>query len=274
MVISFWFRILGFNGGGVVCCWAGVYPIQSFELWARFLTETRLSETRPDGVRACPGWIGSSAFATIIRWAWTVCSCGIWHKFFTLFTVMIGVGLILGRIGMAGGDSGMLLTFTLACAFVLWPAKLFLRLVGLSFNSGSCLSNSGGGGGKGSSWFRAGMFSTFGGGGKSGDGIRSDVFFGGLSGTQSSIEIILPMIIAPRRSFDRCWFCCNILSRIEEYSAADDVLKRHTKKELWCNLMRLRHSRAVDRNHISFAGALKSTNLWYRSESIPSSIPC
>lgn len=69
----------------------------------------------------------------------------------------------------------------------------------------------------------------FGGGGRSGDGILKAELFGGLSGTQSSIEIILPMIIAPSKSFDKCWFCCNILSRIDEYSDADDVLKRYKK---------------------------------------------
>jgi hypothetical protein len=38
------------------------------------------------------------------------------------------------------------------------------------------------------------------------------------------------MIIAPSKSFDKCWFCCNILSRIEEYSDADEVLKRYKER--------------------------------------------
>lgn len=280
--ISFWFRILGFNGGGVVCCWAGMYPIQSFELWARFLTDTRLSDTRPDGVRGdvccCCCWLTdawSSDFGTITRCAWTVCSCGIWQMFFTELTVMIGVGTIFGRIGMAGGDNGMLLTFTFVWTFVLWPAKLFRRLAGFrfrfNFNSGSCFNSSGGGGGSGSSWLNAGTLSTFGGGGNSGDGIRIDVFFGGRSGTQSSSDIIWPMIIAPSKSFDKCWFCCNILSRADAYSDADEVLKRYNEREHV--VMRLWRSTS-DQRHILFNGALKSTNLWYQSESIPSSIRC
>ena len=228
VLISFWFRILGFRGGGVICCWAEMYPIQSFELWARFLTDTRLSDTRPEGVRGdvcCSCW--SSVFGKITRCAWTVCSCGIWQMFFTGLTVIIGVGTIFGRIGMAGGEIGLLLTFTFAWRFVLWPAKLLRRLAGFNFISGSSLSSSGGGGGSGSSWFIAGILSTFGGGGKSGDGILIDEFFGGLSGTQSSIEIICPIIIAPSKSFDKCWFCCNIWSRADEYSDADEVLKRY-----------------------------------------------
>lgn len=241
LLVSFWFRILGFNGGGVDCCWAGMYPIQSFELWARFLTDNLVSDARPDGVRGdvgcccrltcCVVW--SSAFGTITRWAWTVCSCGIWHIFFTVFMVMIGVGTILGRIGMAGGDNGMLLDFAFVWTFELWPAKLLRRLAGFVFTSGSCFNSSGGGGGKGSSWSRTGILSTFGGGGKSGDGIRIEELLGGRSGTQSSSEIIWPMIIAPSKSFDKCWFCCNSLSRIDEYSDADEVLKRH--KKIWCN---------------------------------------
>lgn len=281
LLISFWFRILGFNGGGVDSCWAGVYPIQSFELWARFLTDMRPSVARPVTERVgdiCCCWlngISSSDFGTITRCAWTVCSCGIWQMFLTGLTVMIGVGTIFGRIGIAGGDIGMLLAFTFVCvcSLVLWPAKLLRRLAGFSLVSCSGFNSSGGGGGKGSSWLSGETFSTFGGGGKSGEGIRSEGFFGGRSGTQSSIDIIWPIIIAPSRSFDRCWFCWSILSRIEVYSDADEVLKRYKRNNMKSEVMRLWRNRR-DRNHILFNGALISTNLRYRNQSIPSSIPC
>jgi hypothetical protein len=71
-----------------------------------------------------------------------------------------------------------------------------------------------------------------GGGGNSGLGMRSVGFFGGRSGTQSSTEIIGPIIIGPNKSLERCWRVCSILSRMEEYSAADEVLEMRKKKLL------------------------------------------
>lgn len=139
---------------------------------------------------------------------------------------MIGVGTILGRIGTAGGDTAMPLAFTFACTFELWPAKLLRRLAVFSLTSGSGFNKSGGGGGSGSSWFNGEALSMLGGGGKSGDGIRKEPFFGGRSGTQSSSEMILPMIIAPCKSFDICCFCC-ILSRIDENPDTEEALKRY-----------------------------------------------
>lgn len=96
-----------------------------------------------------------------------------------------------------------------------------------------CRRISGGGGGSGSSWFRRITSSVGliigGGGGSSGLGIRSMGFLGGRSGTQSSRAMIGPMIIGPRRSLDSCCRCCTILSRIDEYSDAEEVLKRLKK---------------------------------------------
>jgi hypothetical protein len=40
------------------------------------------------------------------------------------------------------------------------------------------------------------------------------------------MEMIFPRIIGASKSLDKCWFWCNeILSRADEYSEADDVLK-------------------------------------------------
>lgn len=55
--------------------------------------------------------------------------------------------------------------------------------------------------------------------------MRSIGFLGGRSGTQSSSAIMGPMIIGPRRSLDSCCRCCTILSRKEEYSDAEEVLR-------------------------------------------------
>lgn len=89
------------------------------------------------------------------------------------------------------------------------PAKLFRRLGVADLLSGSdncrmCRINSGGSGGGGSGSLAIGLSSSTavgGGGGSSGLGTRSAGFFGGLSGTQSSSEIIGPIIIGPSRSF-------------------------------------------------------------------------
>lgn len=119
----------------------------------------------------------------------------------------MGVGTIFGRIGMAGGDNGMLLVFIFGGELP-WPAKLLRRLI---LSSDSCLRTSGGGKGRASSGMIA-CCSTGGGGGKSGEGTRSgklllellSLGFGGRSGTQSSIEMILPRIIGASKSFDKC----------------------------------------------------------------------
>lgn len=68
-----------------------------------------------------------------------------------------------------------------------------------------------------------------GGGGSSGLGIRSIGFFGGRSGTQSSRAMVGPMIIGPKRSLDSVWRCWIILSRMEEYSEAEEVLRTVAK---------------------------------------------
>lgn len=143
----------------------------------------------------------------------------------------------------------MLLTFT----FELWPAKLLRLLAGfILISSDSARSSSGGGGGSGSS-SEGRAFSSLGGGGRSGEGIlvlllaaaAAVVNFGGLSGTHSSSEMILPIIIAPRKSDDKCWRCSGIWSRIDEYSDADDVLQKNKKaKCIKTNLQPLVNKRA------------------------------
>lgn len=110
---------------------------------------------------------------------------------------------------MAGGDNGMLLVFIFGGELP-WPAKLFLRLI---LSSDSCFSRTSGGG-KGSASSSIISCSTGGGGGKSGEheGTRNgklllevlNLGFGGRSGTQSSIEMILPRIIGASKSLDKC----------------------------------------------------------------------
>lgn len=92
------------------------------------------------------------------------------------------------------------------------PAKLLRRLAVFNLLSSSddwriCRKISGGGGGNGSSRI-SGLFASGGGGGgksgKSGLGTRSigRHFFGGLSGTHSSSEIIGPITTGPSKSLD------------------------------------------------------------------------
>lgn len=93
------------------------------------------------------------------------------------------------------------------------PAKLF-RLFGERglFIGGGCRKISGGGGGKGSSWFDK-LLSTStvgiagaGGGGRSGLGIRKFGFFGGRSGTHSSVRNTGGSPIGLDNC--RCMYCC------------------------------------------------------------------